>query len=359
MSRKMVYCPTINSSTFVLLFTKGSSGDSWSVRDYSDPSRVSVRYAHEFPLPLDDLMASAVYGEDAPARATGDLAFWSELTWELNRRFLPGAHSAKTEPLPIKEVRQFPVLDQDRLLLLPKSLKAEDMRRICTSPQSEDWVTWNAFTLAEQTAGPFWWSHLITLAREGNPSIALPPGGDETPTITLWDKISSPVGYENASRERLRVSSDEKLVRRSVNMNPVEGDSEIDVIFRNAAMTVFVEAKLGSDVSMRTTYDATRNQIVRNIDCLLDVSEGTVPMFWMMVRDRGKARSYVQLLRAYRTDIALLVRELPHRDPRVLQHVANCLSLVLWSDFAKVIRLPPDCSPLVQEVYAELLRRIA
>jgi hypothetical protein len=160
-----------------------------------------------------------------------------------------------------------------------------------------------------------WWPKLVALAKAENPLLALPPGWEQTPVTSLWESILAPTGYERMSRERMRVSGDTAWVTRSHNPKPVEGASEIDVILRNDALVVFAEAKLGSDISTRTTYDPARNQIVRNIDCVLDQAQGRVPFFWMLVRDTGPGRSYTQVLNHYRSAPDALVRELPHHDP--------------------------------------------
>jgi hypothetical protein len=83
----------------------------------------------------------------------------------------------------------------------------------------------------------------------------------------------------------MRESTNKAWVERSQDPRPVEGDSEIDVILQNSVLVVFAEAKLGSDISSSTTYDPHRNQIVRNIDCVLDWANGRAPLFWMLVRD--------------------------------------------------------------------------
>jgi hypothetical protein len=44
------------------------------------------------------------------------------------------------------------------------------------------------------------------------------------------------------------------------------------VVITTARHLLFVEAKLGSDVATHTTYDEARNQIVRNIDCVLETA---------------------------------------------------------------------------------------
>ena len=91
----------------------------------------------------------------------------------------------------------------------------------------------------------------------------LPAGWDETPEVRLCQSVPSSCGYETAGRDRMRRSKNEAWVKRSHEAEPVEGESETDVILRNSVLVIFAEDKLGSDISSRTTYDRHRNQIVR------------------------------------------------------------------------------------------------
>jgi hypothetical protein len=142
----------------------------------------------------------------------------------------------------------------------------------------------------------------------------------------------------------MRRSDNPDWVARSYDPKPVEGESEIDIILRNCSLMVFVEAKLGSDISLRTKYDPQRNQIVRNIDCVLDQAKGRTPIFWMVVRDAGQTRAYTRLLNRYPAHPDALAGELPHHDPERVMGLARNLSLVLWRDFvdAAVKVLPGD-----------------
>jgi hypothetical protein len=88
----------------------------------------------------------------------------------------------------------------------------------------------------------------------------------------------------------MRAAENEKWRRRSLNIKPVEGPSEIDITFEGRSYLVFVEAKLGSNVQLNTKYDPERNQIARNIDCVFDRCGSRRPAFWMFVRPRGNAR---------------------------------------------------------------------
>lgn len=366
MKRRLIYCPEINHSSVVLLFEKGDKGESWSVRDYSRPGAVTVRYGREFDSPLSVLSECILQSLGAPPVSTNDVAFWHQLTLKSNASL----NLVKTDDAGqhlIGDVRQkqlngerrnFGLIDHERLMSLQKARKAEDMRRILHSPNSEDWVTWNAFAMVQKFAPETWWEHLIGLARRYNPNLMLPYGWAQIPKVSLWRCVPAPREYETSSRARLRASAIAEWIDRSEKHGPVEGDSEIDISIHNDAVTVFVEAKLGSDISLRTTYDPDRNQIVRNIDCLLDDARGTVPIFWMLVRDSGQGRAYTQLMHLYRHDPAKLVEALPHREPSAVRAISQRLSIVLWKDFVQALPQPLIGDETIVAIYRELHARI-
>jgi hypothetical protein len=218
---------------------------------------------------------------------------------------------------------------------LPKAQKRGDLQRMLHSENSEDYVTWNAFQLLGRTDSSKWWPKLLTLAGR----CSLSP--DEHPTVHLWQTVDAPRAYEALSRERMRRTPNEAWRARSYSSAPVEGPSEIDIVFEGQSYLVFVEAKLGSDVSLSTTYDPERNQIVRNIDCLLEVCGRRTPVFWMLVRDKDQSRAYMQLMRTYR-DPAALRRGLPHRNIQQLTDIAENSAVVRWRDFIAMIPAIPE-----------------
>jgi len=93
----------------------------------------------------------------------------------------------------------------------------------------------------------------------------------------------------------MRASGDPASVNRADHPDAVEGLSEIDTVISGPGYTVYVEAKLGSDISPGTTHDPERNQIVRNIDCVIEHRHGT-PLFWMFVTDRDPSHAYMQTI---------------------------------------------------------------
>src|ERR1700742_908301 len=84
MKRRLIYCPEINHSSVVLLFEKGEKGESWSVRDYSRPGAVTLRYAREFDSSLSALSERILQSLEAPAVSTNDVDFWHQLTLKAN-----------------------------------------------------------------------------------------------------------------------------------------------------------------------------------------------------------------------------------------------------------------------------------
>jgi hypothetical protein len=274
------------------------------------------------------------------------------------KRPAPPIPRGETSPIHSEQRAAFPIIDQDRLRRHPKFRKPRDLNRMLYSKASEDWVTWTVFRLLERSAPTSWWFDLIELARTANPQLILPPGWDEIPEVRPWDCVPSPRGYDAASRDRMRGSNNKSWVKRSHNPRPVEGESEIDVILRNSALVVFAEAKLGSDISLSTKYDPHRNQIVRNIDCVLDRAEGRIPMFWMLVRDASQERSYTQLISHYRAQPEVLVRELQHHDPETVTGLAGNLTLLLWKDIiARIAKVLMDDDEQITSIKNELLSR--
>jgi hypothetical protein len=136
----------------------------------------------------------------------------------------------------------------------------------------------------------------------------------------------------------------------------VEGASEIDITLEGRGYLIYVEAKLGSDLSLTTTYDPERNQIARNIDCVLEYCGPRRPAFWMFVRDRAATRAYVQLMDRYRA-AAELRRALPHREEARLAEIASGLAIITWAELLPL--LAGAARPRIEaQVEAELCRRV-
>jgi hypothetical protein len=152
----------------------------------------------------------------------------------------------------------------------------------------------------------------------------------------------------------MRASNNREWRDRALNPKPVEGETEVEVSLEGAGYLVYVEAKLRSDIGARTTYDPYRNQIVRNIDCVLEYRARRRPYFWMFARDRRPERTYVQLLKQYRRDPGMLAEQLPHRSRREIDEVSRTLAIITWRELLEAVT-PEDREERV--VYRELQKR--
>lgn len=363
--RQMMLVPEVNPSSFVFFFEKGNSGTSWSIRDYSITNRVRVYRPSDFNHTADYFFQNARHALNAPAHDTNDLAFWHQHTVELNQRYgvagVAASPFAISPSVPIAQKSQpassFPVLNLDQLMALPKGRKAQDMERILHSACSEDWITWNFFQLLQRRRPADWWQRILETAHRRNQLLDLVRNPATGPSASFWTLVRSPEKYQEESRKRMMASRNAVWRARAASSEPVEGPSEIDVTIEHRDFLVFIEAKLGSDISMNTTYDPHRNQIVRNIDCLLDRAGQRSAAFWMMVKDAEPSRAYAQLMDAYKADPRLLARDLPHRNPESVERISRNLTIILWSDFGDLIR-QSDPDAKVAGVMRELERRI-
>ena len=342
--RQLLYLPAINPGTFLFFFQKGDNQRSWSLRDYSEPHRCTERYAKDYGVDAVEILAQARSAYDAETVSTKDLAYWHQRVTELNRRLQIAAQA----PSATVAAAEFPILAEAALRAHAKASKPQDVHRIRTSPNSEDWVTWNFLQLLRQRQPDDWWRRL---------SPNLWPVG-ERPTLHFWRHVTAPAAYEAASRERMRNSPLAADRERAADPRPVEGKSEIDVVLESANYLVFLEAKLGSDISATTSYDPSRNQIARNIDCAIESAGSREPIFWMLVRDCDANRAYVQMMDAYQRHPETLHRDLPHRPLAQLQRIAQRLAIFRWRDLAGEWVHTPDADPLTESVRQELLRRI-
>ena len=149
-------------------------------------------------------------------------------------------------------------------------------------------------------------------------------------------------------------SNNPEWQKRAANPRPVEGPTEVDAVFEGSEFLVFVEAKLGSDISEQTTYDPLRNQIERNIDCAIEEAGDRQPLFWMFVKERQTQFTHSKIIETYRSDVGVLQSRLPHRDSGVLARIVKGIAVVEWRELVSLI---PD-TPGLTDVLAEIRRRV-
>jgi len=66
--RQMVHVQEINPRSFLFFFEKGSTGFSYSLRDFSVPNHVTERYASDFGWTADEIRQKATHICAVPGR---------------------------------------------------------------------------------------------------------------------------------------------------------------------------------------------------------------------------------------------------------------------------------------------------
>ena len=142
--RRFLYNKRVAPNTFVFFFHKGPSETSWSVRDYSMPGSVGLRYASDFRdaagrIPwASEIRAASEYDFAAPAHSTTDLDHWHSAIRAKNTEYL--AHQDPALPPPVfaaptmtscdaPSTPAFPILNLPQLLASPKAKKRGDIER--------------------------------------------------------------------------------------------------------------------------------------------------------------------------------------------------------------------------------------
>lgn len=113
-----------------------------------------------------------------------------------------------------------------------------------------------------------------------------------------------------------------------------EGDTEVDLTIElGRHALVFVEAKHKSPVQMRTKYDETRDQIIRNVDVgsWHTGQRGFAEFYFILVTaDRDPNKAHAQLMSRYRPNPDGLRTALPYRDDLTDQDFAALAGRIGW-----------------------------
>ncbi len=132
----------------------------------------------------------------------------------------------------------------------------------------------------------------------------------------------------------------------------LEGPTHVDAALINESngFTVLFEVKVLSDTSVAITFDTMRNQIIRNIDVMLESSEGLLfpanrrrperTLFVLVTpeifRQRPHTRLYGWLMNDYRQNPGALGRDLPHRGSLPWSKIARRMGWLTWEEFEAV-----------------------
>jgi hypothetical protein len=137
----------------------------------------------------------------------------------------------------------------------------------------------------------------------------------------------------------------------------LEGATHVDGVFVSKAtgFALFIEAKVLSDISYGVTFDAFRNQLVRNLDVLIEPT--TVPdaiaqrdpdatLFALLTpecfRRHWQSRLYGWLFREYTTNPNAICRDLPHRPGLEASYLAQRMG---WLTYEGINAAAPGACP--------------
>ncbi len=176
--------------------------------------------------------------------------------------------------------------------------------------------------------------------------------------------LPSPSGYKRLLRKNLRerqfipyvVDAGFDQAKNTVRLG-LEGPTHVDAMLLNAdnGFAILFEAKVLSDISYQVTFDATRNQIARNIDVMLEsnpslpeplsIREPKRTLFVMLTpkvfRRSPHSRLYGWLINEYYNSPDALARDIPHRKSERWPDIARRVGWLTWEDSQDV--LPGSC----------------
>lgn len=126
----------------------------------------------------------------------------------------------------------------------------------------------------------------------------------------------------------------------------LEGATRVDALLINpdTNFAIIFEAKVLSDISCGITFDAMRNQIIRNIDVMLEDNKKMpeplslrlpdrtlfVLLTPQMFKDNLSSRYYGFLYNEYKKDLKAIKRDLPHRTDEDLHLVDRRIGWLTW-----------------------------
>lgn len=143
----------------------------------------------------------------------------------------------------------------------------------------------------------------------------------------------------------------------------LEGATNVDALLINSAngFSVFIEAKVLSDISYQVSYDSIRNQIIRNIDVLLSVNNNLgeplnkrLPdnsLFLLLTpqlfKDNPRSRLYGYIFSDYKNNPQLIGSDLPHRNLS-LKECENIAKRIGWISWENLKQINDNCCKWIE-----------
>ncbi|OAG28148.1 hypothetical protein [Thermodesulfatator autotrophicus] len=171
--------------------------------------------------------------------------------------------------------------------------------------------------------------------------------------------LPSPPAYKKWLKENLEQRQIITYILDSaVGKKNLEGATNIDAMILNAnnGFAVIIEAKVLSDISCQTTFDALRNQIARIIDVMLEKNDNLCcplnkrnpkkTLFLLITpkifKNNPTSRLYGYKLTEYKNRLDTLLNEFPYRDSQEIKKLPDKLGWLTWEDFNEVNQ---NCCP--------------
>lgn len=174
--------------------------------------------------------------------------------------------------------------------------------------------------------------------------------------------LPSPLAFRQALATRVDEHPVE-YVRKAARMQKsdavrieLESATQVDALLLNpeTGFGLVVEAKVLSDVSSLVTFDATRNQIARNVDVMLETNESLpAPLsarrpdrsFFLLLtpqlfKDNPRSRLYGWMINDYRSHPDSLAKDLVHR-----QGLEGIEKRIGWTTWERMNALVPGVCP--------------
>jgi hypothetical protein len=211
---------------------------------------------------------------------------------------------SKSGVLVNKDFRDSLIIDKyDTEFLNWREKKLDQLR----SENSEDAMTWNVFRSLRQINPSHWLPQLFK--QSFHQDLTYPA---ESIDIFLWKKLNPPL-----------------------NLPTREGQSEVDVIIESNEFVWFIEVKYKSDISLATSHDKSRNQIIRNIDVGLDYKNGKDFYFSLLILDEEHSPKGSHYINVYSYSIDHVRFDLPHRKDGIVN--LKGIGLLTWVDIINVL----------------------
>ncbi len=138
----------------------------------------------------------------------------------------------------------------------------------------------------------------------------------------------------------------------------LEGPTHVDAVIVNVdkGFSLFIEAKVLSDISYMVSFDVFRNQIARNLDVMLEPSDKLDSplckrrpehsLFVLMTprcfQEQPHSRLYGRVVKEYRSMPDAIARDLPHRTDTDMQDLTRRIGWITFEDIAELL---PDACP--------------